>query len=50
MQKILAKEYRYFVANIVSMGRITIPEDLRKLLNLKEGEVVEVMIKRAKEA
>jgi len=33
-----------FVAKIVSLGRITIPEKLRKLWDLKEGDLVEMRI------
>ena len=32
------------MARVVSLGRITIPEELRKLWNLEEGDIIELRI------
>lgn len=34
-----------FVARIISRGRITIPETLREVFDLQDGDLVEVEIK-----
>jgi len=35
-----------FTAKIISEGRITVPETTRMLLDLKEGDIVEVKLRR----
>jgi len=35
-----------FVARIISDGRITIPDTLRELFDIKDGDLVELEIKR----
>jgi AbrB family looped-hinge helix DNA binding protein len=36
-----------FVAQIIADGRITIPDKIRELLNLKEGDLVRVTVQPA---
>ena len=37
-------EKQEFVTNIISAGRITIPAKTRKIMGLKEGDLVKVVI------
>jgi len=39
-----------FKAEVISGGRITIPDLIRKLEDIKDGDVVEVKLKKLKEA
>lgn len=39
-----------FVTKIISDGRLTIPETIREILKLKEGDPVRVSIEKATEA
>ncbi len=39
-----------FVGQIIADGRITIPDKVRDLLKLKEGDLVRVTVQPAKEA
>lgn len=40
----MIKKPDIFVAKVISLGRVTIPEELRKIWNLKEGDLVEIRI------
>lgn len=35
-----------FIARIIGLGRITIPEPVRVALNLKVGDIVEIEVKK----
>ena len=37
-----------FIAEVISRGRITIPYAIRKLLSIKEGDIIEVTISSPK--
>lgn len=39
-----------FKARVISRGRITIPETIREIEDIKDGDVVEVKLKKLKEA
>ncbi len=35
---------RTFLARVISGGRVTIPEELRELLGIREGDMIELQI------
>jgi len=39
---------RSFVTRVVALGRVTIPQPVRELLNLKIGDFVEVVVRPIK--
>jgi len=45
----MREEKHKFLARVISRGRITIPDEIRELLNIKEGDLLEVTIKKVKE-
>jgi AbrB family looped-hinge helix DNA binding protein len=37
-----------FIAKVISLGRVTIPEEIRQLLNIKDGDLLEVEVSKVK--
>jgi len=35
-----------FICKVISLGRITIPEEIRQLLDVKDGDLVEVEVSK----
>jgi len=35
-----------FIAKVISLGRITIPEEIREILSIQDGDIVEAEIRK----
>lgn len=44
----MAEPKRGFVAQVMKGGKITIPVEVRKLLDIETGEMVDVEVRKAK--